>query len=177
VRSKAAVFLIILGLAQMGGDAVRAAGARLGVGTLESTGAAIKGIAAATTVSPAPKVFSAVRGLETYSTNFFLEWTDFEGTDRSLQLTPEVYSRLRGPYNRRNVYGAVLAYGPVLASDARTQPMFESVARFALCGEAPVLIELGVDPSDVRGPVRIRLAPRTGARLDDLPLTLEAPCR
>ncbi|MGH9903552.1 MAG: hypothetical protein ACRD68_17235, partial [Pyrinomonadaceae bacterium] len=98
----------------------------------------LKGFGAATTTAPAPKVFSAVRGLETYSTDFYLEWTDTGGATRSVKVTPEIYSRLRGPYNRRNVYGAALAYGPVLAADRRSRPMLESVMKYALCGGAIV---------------------------------------
>ena len=64
--NKAALFLLFLGLLQMLGDV---------------TGLAVlKGIGVATVASPAPKVFSAVNGFETYSTRFFLEWTDTEGT-------------------------------------------------------------------------------------------------
>lgn len=161
--NRAALFLLLLGLAQMAGDV---------------TGlTALRGIAAATGASPAPKVFSAVRGLETYSTRFFLEWTDTAGAAHSLALTPEVYARLRGPYNRRNVFGAVLAYGPVLFTDPAGRPMFEAVARYALCGDAPLLRELGVDPAAVAGTVRLRLVPRVGSDTGNLPLVLEPPCR
>jgi hypothetical protein len=88
-----------------------------------------------------------------------------------------MYARLRGPYNRRNVYGAVLAYGPVLSTDPAGRPMFEAVARYALCGDAPLLRELGIDPALVAGHVRLRLQPRPGADLRGQPLTLEPPCR
>src|SRR5438128_314222 len=125
MRNAAAAGLLLLGVLQMASDLLRLP--------------ALRGIAAATTASPAPRVFSAVRGLETYSTQFFIEWTDLHGQEQALQLTPEVYARLRGPYSRRNVYGAVLAYGPVLQGDPRTRPLFDSVARYALCGQAPVL--------------------------------------
>jgi hypothetical protein len=55
--------------------------------------------------------------------------------------------------------------------------MFESVTRHALCGEAPLLRELGVDPAEVSGPVRVRLAPKHPSRLDpSLPLLLEVRC-
>jgi hypothetical protein len=158
----AALILLILGLAQMAGDL--------------ANWPALKAIAAATGVSPAPKVFSAVKGLETYSTRFFIDWKDVSGKPHSLELTPKAYSRLRGPYNRRNVYGAVLAYGPVLATDPRGRPMFDAVARYALCGRAPLLGELGLDPSAVSGRVRLRLEPRPGSDLGNLPLTLEPPC-
>lgn len=157
-----ALILVVLGLSQIAGDLAGLP--------------ALKGIAAATGASPAPKVFSAVRGLETYSTRFFLEWNDAAGKPNALELTPKIYSRLLGPYNRRNVYGAVLAYGPVLSTDPRARPMFEAVARHALCGDAPLLRELGLDPAAINGRVRVRLEPRAGSRLDGLPLVLEPPC-
>ena len=106
-----ALALLLLGLAQMAGD----------LGGLP----ALRAIGAATQASPAPKVFSAVQGLETYSTRFFIEWTDAAGARHSAELTPELYARLRGPYNRRNVFGAALAYGPVLSTNPATRPMFE----------------------------------------------------
>jgi len=137
---------------------------------------AVKAIGAATAASPAPKVFSAVRGLEAYSTRFFIEWNDRAGRPHALEITPELNARVRGPYNRRNVFGAVLAYGPVLASDRRTETMFNSVAIYALCGNAPLLRELGIDPRGVVGRVRIRLQPRAGSNLAHLPLVLELPC-
>jgi hypothetical protein len=158
-----------------------AAPALLALGLLQIAGdlagfPAVRAIAAATTASPLPKVFSAVRGLETYSTRFFVEWTDRGGESHSLELTPEVYAALRGPYNRRNVFGAVVAYGPLLSTDARTRPMFERVAAYALCGDAPLLRELGVDPRTLAGPARVRLVPIAGTSLGDLPDVLEPGC-
>jgi hypothetical protein len=164
MKKAAAPFLLVLGLAQMTGDLLEQHVSR-------PAGRALKGVAAATAASPAPKVFSAVRGLETYSTHFFVEWTDSAGATHSLRITPEVYARLRGPYNRRNVYGAALAYGPVLPAELR-----DPVMRYALCGDAPLLRELGVDPGDVRGPVRVRYEPLPGTQMGDLPRQLEAPC-
>ncbi len=166
MKNLPAIGLILLGLAQMTGDLANLP--------------PLKAIAAATGASPAPKVFSAVKGLETYSTRFFVEWDDRAGKANSLELTPEVYARLQGPYNRRNVYGAVLAYGPVLATDPNGKLMFDAVARYALCGEAPLLRELGVipnSPNTVKGRVRLRLEPRPGTDLGTLPKSLEPPCR
>jgi hypothetical protein len=155
--------LVLLGLLQMIGDVV-------GV-------PALKGIGAATGASPAPKVFSAVQGLETYSTRFILEWTDTAGAPQTLELTPEVYARLRGPYNRRNAYGAVLAYGPLLASQPRTAPMFRQATSFAACGNAPLLRELGLDPARITGPVAVRLVPKHPERLPQhFPTRFEMAC-
>ena len=164
---RSAIVLLVLGLAQMGGDLLQLAG-------LSTVGRPLKGIAAATTASPAPKVFSSVRGLETYATRFYLDWQDRAGREHSLLLTPEIYARVRGPYNRRNVYGAALAYGPVLATDERTRPLFLSVARHALDGEAPLLRELGIDPAGIAGPVRIRYEPPAGSDMGGLPRVLTA---
>jgi hypothetical protein len=161
----AAACLIAVGLLQMAGDLCEKS-------VSPYYGLRLKGLGAATAASPAPKVFSAVRGLETYSTRFFLEWADADGERHSLELTPEVYACLRGPYNRRNVYGAALAYGPVLPAELR-----DPVLAYALCGDAPLLRELGIDPARVRGPVRLRYEPRPGTDLGELPRVLEAPCR
>ncbi len=160
--NRAALLLLLLGCSQMAGDL-------LGLPRL-------RGLAAATAASPAPRVFASARGLETYSTRFLLEWTNRRGTTHTLRLSPEIYSRLEGPYNRRNVYAAALAYGPVLVSEPATKPLFEAVFRYGLCGNAPLLRELGVDPASVRGPRRVRLEPRAGSDTGDLPLLLEVNC-
>jgi hypothetical protein len=165
---KSALTLLVLGLLQMTGELLD----QTGMATL---GQALKGIGAATTASPAPKVFSAVHGLETYSTRFYLEWTDCAGHNEVVRLTPQLYRRIRGPYNRRNVYGAALAYGPVLATSERTAPMFRSVIRYALSGQAPLFVELGMKPQDKVGKVRVRYEPLPGTDLGDLPRVLEAP--
>jgi hypothetical protein len=146
---KRAIFLVILGVAQMLGDLT---------GVLP-----LKAIAAATGASPAPKVFSAVQGLETYSTRFFLE-----ADDRRVELTPEVYSRIRGPYNRRNVYGAALAYAPVLPHELR-----DPVMRHALCGDAPLLRELGI--ASARR-VAVTLEPLPGTSLGRLQTRFSLEC-
>jgi hypothetical protein len=156
----AACLLLALGLAQMTGNLLRIP--------------ALKGVAAATSASPAPKVFSAVKGLETFSTRFYLEWDTAAGP-MSVRLTPELYSRLKGPYNRRNVYGAALAYGPLLATDPNARPMLDSVLRHALSDDARMLKELGIDDSGRTSPIRVRYAPVGGSDLADLPTVLEAP--
>ncbi len=160
---KAAFVLLVVGLFQMTGDLLRLP--------------ALKGIGAATGASPAPKVFTAVRGMEGSSTLFFLEWTDRRGDAHELHLTPEIYQRLAGPYNRRNVFGAVLAGGPVMATDERLAGMYRSVSEYALCGQAPLLRELGVDPAEVAGPVRVRYEPLPGTTMGDLPRALEVKCK
>jgi hypothetical protein len=78
--------LALLGFAQMAGDIFHCP--------------ALKAVAAATAASPAPRVFSAVQGLETFSTRFFIEWNDATGAGHSVEVTPERYAHVRGPYNR-----------------------------------------------------------------------------
>ena len=154
--------LLVLALAQMAGDLARLPW--------------LKGLAAATGASPAPKVFSAVRGLETFSTRYVIEWQDARGERHELELDSATYARLRGPYNRRNVYGAALAYGPVLVSDPRARAMLDAVLRHALCPPRPLLAELGIDAARIEGPVRVRYVPREGAELEGLATVLEASC-
>jgi len=118
-----------------------------------------------------------VRGLETFSTKFTLEWDGRDGKKHALELTPELYQQVRGPYNRRNVYGAVLAYGPVLLTNDITRPMFESVQRFALTGAAPLLRELGIDPAQIDGTARVRYDPRPDTPIVDWPRVIEVERR
>jgi len=160
---KLVIALLALGMLQMAADLLHLR--------------ALKGVAAATAASPAPKVFSSVRGLETYSSRFFVEWTDESGAFHSVKIRPETTAGLRGPYNRRNVYGAVLAYGPVLQSDPSVRPMFESISRYALCGDAPLLRELGIPVTEIRGVPRIRIETRPGTQAGDLPLEYEPSCK
>ena len=136
---------------------------------------ALQGLAAATGASPAPKVFTAVQGLETYSSAFTLTYRDPEGRLQQVPFDAELYQRMDGPYNRRNAFGAVLAYAPVLASDPRTAPMFHAVSRHAVCGERVLLREIGIDPWRVAGDVTIELEPGPGTRTE-LPLRFEVPC-
>jgi hypothetical protein len=153
--------LLVLGLAQMVGSLLHLP--------------ALRALAAATGASPAPKVFSAVQGLETFSTSFFLDIVDAGGSTRSVPLTADLYARLRGPYNRRNVYGAVLAFGPVLASDPRTAPMFQSVLDRSLCGARPLLRELGL-AADPTASVRVRLEPLRPEGMGPMPRLFSAHC-
>ena len=146
---KRAAVLLALGLLQMTGDL-------LGLPFLRNVGKA-------TAVAPAPKVFCAVDGYEAYATQFALEWVDRAGERHSRPLTADTVDRLRGPYNRRNVYGAALAYGPVLPERLRTP-----VLKYGLTGEAPMLLEMGIDPADV-GEVWIRYEPLPGTTARDYP--------
>lgn len=134
-----------------------------------------QGLGAAIGASPAPKVFSSVHGLETFSSEFFVEWTDKDYRTHSVQLTPEIYSRLQGPYNRRNVYGAALAYAPVLYRDPRTREMYKSIVRYALCG-APLLREIGFDSDMISGSARVRVMPRSATPFGDQPFVVSSTC-
>jgi len=137
---------------------------------------ALKAVGAAMGASPAPKVFSTVDGLETFSTRFFIDWTDVEGKKHSLELTPQVYSKIKGPYNRRNVYGAVFAYAPILASNKRTAAMFRSVTDYAFCDKTVLLKELDIDPAKA-DQISIRLVPKAGTNPNkNLPLNFEISC-
>ena len=157
------MLLLALGLMQMTGDL-------LGL-------PAIKAIAAATGASPAPRVFSAVRGLETYSSEFFLDYVDADGAMQSIKLTSVEYSGLRGPYNRRNVFGAAMAYGPVLKANPHSAPMFRQVLQYAFCGEAPLANELGLPEEVKTGLKRIRIVPAQNSKPDpSLELSVEILC-
>ena len=135
----------------------------------------LKGFGLATSASPAPKVFTAHQGFETYANQFFIEYTDADNQLVSLHITPEIYQRLKGPYNRRNMYGAATSYGPVLISNDLTRDMVHSVLNYAFCDQAPLLKEFGVTSHQHNTAVRVRLKP-IGKNTAKFPLTFTASC-
>ena len=100
----------------------------------------IKGIGFAFHASPLPLVFSNFNGLDTFATTFVFEAVSCEGVcavDNLIfhppqELTPELYSRLSGPYHLRNTYGVALSYGPAF-DDIRAIEMRQQVLEFGLC--------------------------------------------
>lgn len=153
-------FLVILGT-------FRAAADMVGLKQVAALGAA-------TNVSPAMKVFTAHQGYETHSSEFQIELRLSDGSITTATLTPELYSHLQGPYNRRNVYGAALAYGPLLANNPQTQDMFHSVSQYALCTPGTLISEL---LPDIKRPLHtavLTLQPRNPEATE--PSVLEVHC-
>ena len=151
----------------------------VGLGSLQMVGdvfdlPSLKGSAAATQVSPAMRVFTAHRGYETHAARFSLHWQDGNGATRSLPLDPHSYRGVGGPYNRRNVYGAALAYGPILRADPRTRPMQESVMRYAFCSPGGLRQELGIPPQ--ARDLRVGLVPTRADARRDLELEWSIDC-
>jgi hypothetical protein len=133
--SKRWIALLALGLLQMVADLS-------GISVLRAA-------AAATAASPAPKVFTRVGQREPFSAQFALLVVHRDGALERIALTPERYSRLAGPYNRRNAFGAAIAAAPELSSATLTQSLFAHVASYGLCGEAPALRELGASTTPI----------------------------
>jgi hypothetical protein len=90
-----------------------------------------------------PLVFSHFRGTETFAAKFVLVIQTPSGKKYRRKITPAVYSLLRGPYNRRNVYGAAIAYGPMLDRGSEAK-MVRSVLEYGLCSKGPLHVELKI---------------------------------
>lgn len=126
----------------------------------------LKGLGLASGIAPLPKVFSDVDGHETFAARFTLIETDDGGTIVRRVITPEIYSRLDGPYNRRNVYGAALSYAPRMPDE-----LWRPVFCHGLAPGGPLRSELGVSAS---GPVAVEIETLTRGRDDRF--LLEDPC-
>jgi hypothetical protein len=143
--------------------------ALVGLGLLQALGFVVgsdtlRGLGAMTVASPLPFVFSSFRNLETFAAEFEIELTRPNGERVRHLVTPELYAKLDGPYNRRNTYGAVLSYGPALAAP-RERALVDAVLRYGLCGRGPLAQRFGeVEPIqrifvEVRSKTRPRPAP------------------
>lgn len=126
----------------------------------------IRSLGILTVSSPLPLVFTEVKGVETFVNDFYIRYTDEAGVAQELKLTPEIYKQLKGPYNRRNIYGAAIGYGPVLP-----ESLWNSVLSYGLCNH--VLNEEFNISKDVSG-VSVFIKTRTARRNDSW--VLEPTC-
>lgn len=148
-----AIVLLIVGMSQMSGYVT---GVR-----------ALRGVGLASGVSPFPKVFCAADGYEAFAATFFVEGDQLDGRLWSRQVDPEWYSQMRGPYNRRNVYGAALAFAPRLPEELR-----DAILGEALKSGSALRRELEV-PNGLSD-VRVRIVPRDGE--SEGPWIFPKPC-
>lgn len=119
----------------------------------------LRGIGAASAAAPFPKVFSDVDGFETFAADFTLRGLDGEGRPFAFEITPEFYTRLKGPYNRRNVYGAALSYAPRLP-----EPLWQAVWCHGLGEGGPLRREFGL-PEGAHA-LEMTITTRTNGRND-----------
>ena len=117
----------------------------------------LRGVGMATASSPLPLVFTDIKGVETFAGRFVLEYTT--DTLKQIEITKKVYAKFPGPYNRRNVYGAAFAYGPLLPEKLRDQ-----VLRYALCN-ARILKEMNVETEPVSEAL-LKISTKTRKRSD-----------
>jgi hypothetical protein len=151
-RNGVAALLLLFGLTQMVGDLV---GSK-----------ALRGIGAVSVAAPFPKVFCDLKGVEGFACEFTLLARTPSGGTNEIALTPELYQRLSGPYNRRNVYGAALAGAPILP-----RQIWEAVYCYGFGTNGPLRLELGLPPDSS---VQVRIRTKTRGR--DNVWVLEAPC-
>lgn len=141
IRNLAAIGVLALGSLQMLGHLT---GSKI-----------LRGAGLASGVAPFPKVFCAVEGYEAFAASFSLTGIKADGTAWARALDAEWYSKLQGPYNRRNVYGAALAFAPRLPSELRRTLLTE-----ALRPGSQLRTELEI-PADVRK-LKVIITPRPG---------------
>ena len=148
-----AIVLLVVGMSQMTGYVT---GLR-----------ALRGVGLASGVSPFPKVFCAADGYEAFAATFFVEGDQLDGQLWSRKVDPECYSQMRGRYNRRNVYGAALAFAPRLPEELR-----DAILGEALKPGSALRRELEV-PNGLSD-VRVRIVPRDGE--SEGPWIFPKPC-
>jgi hypothetical protein len=132
----------------------------------------IRDLGRMTAASPLPLVFSDFRGLETFSLDFTITGETRDGLTIEKRVTPELYGEFQGPYNRRNVYGAVLSYGPRLTKDSE-RPLVEAVLKYAFCDRGPLAAMFTLDGGRLN---RVLIHARSKARDGGGPYLTEVAC-
>ena len=111
----------------------------------------LKGIGAASGAAPFPKVFCKNQGIEGFASEFTITACTGSGSSTNILLTPEIYQQLAGPYNRRNAYGAALAFAPRLPPE-----LWRSVFVYGFGPSGPLRHELGIPTAATNISVTIR---------------------
>lgn len=115
----------------------------------------LRGIGLASGIAPHTKVFCDSDGYEAFAASFILTGRLANGTSWEKPITPELYHHLEGSYNRRNVYGAALAFAPRLPEDLRGE-----LLRQAMAPESPLRQELAI-PEEINE-LRVVITPCRG---------------
>jgi len=102
----------------------------------------LKGLAFTTNASPLPLVFSAYNGIETFSTEFELDITFKNGSKTVEQMDHKLYEKLKGPYNRRNMFGIIFSHGPFFDKPNMIK-IREQVLYWAMCQPGQLKKEFG----------------------------------
>jgi sterol desaturase/sphingolipid hydroxylase (fatty acid hydroxylase superfamily) len=84
--------------------------------------------------SPLPIVFSHYKGVETFATRFhlYIELDTEIPFNFTTTLDATKYELIKGPYNRRNVYGAMFSFGPFFEDDALIK-LRDQILKYAVC--------------------------------------------
>ncbi len=122
-------------------------GLLLALGLLQMVGFAcgsrtLRGLGLASAASPLPLVFSHREGQETFAADFSVRIEDAQGGVHEHTVDGDLYRRLGGAYNRRNVYGAAFSHGPSLRSP-EARELVDDVLRHGFCGAGPLSRGLG----------------------------------
>jgi len=131
----------------------------------------MKGIATISTASPLPFVFSAYQGIETFSTKFDMDITFTNGSRTNVLIDHKLYAGLKGPYNRRNVIGAIFSHGPFFKDDNLIQ-IRQQILDWAFC-QGYLLEEFHIN-ADIKNVV-INIRSKTNGYEDKL-WTMEVRC-
>lgn len=123
----------------------------------------IRGMGTVSGSSPLPLVFTEIKGVETFASDFYIQYVTAEGKKEEIQITPAMYSKLKGPYNRRNIYGAAISYGPILRKE-----IWGSVFDYGFCKKT-IIKEMGLPPDGTDYAIKIRT--KTAGRDDVWTLT------
>ena len=111
--------------------------ALIAVGCLSSVGfifgmPTVRAVGTISVVSPLPLVFSTYYRQETFSTYFTLDIYTTNDTRIIIPMTRDVYEKIDGPYNKRNVYGVVFSHGPFFRSPELIQ-LRHQILHYGFC--------------------------------------------
>lgn len=130
----------------------------------------IRGLGAITVASPLPLVFSAYNGVETFRTSFEIDLYHMDKDNQtnmvSIPLTKEIYSKIQGPYNRRNVFGVLFSHGPFFQQPNIIE-LRDHLLKYVIC-DNKLNLHIKPDKSDVLMESHIKVISRRNNQTWDM---------
>jgi sterol desaturase/sphingolipid hydroxylase (fatty acid hydroxylase superfamily) len=103
----------------------------------------IRGLGVLSAAAPLPLVFSSYNGYETFATRYAIDARFSNGTISSFEFDSNMYDKLLGPYNRKNVFGVIFSYGPFFTDNnmikIRQQILDKSICKGLLLHEFGIM--------------------------------------
>ena len=94
-------------------------------------------------------VFTKYNGIETFALTHEFNIKFRDGTEFSRIMDDEMYGKIKGPYNFKNVIGASLTHLP-FTTDEKLSSIRNDILKYAICSPENIISDFGIENKDIK---------------------------